>query len=426
MNNEKKYQLDTLCVQAGYSPKTGESRIPQVCQSTTFYYGSTKAMADCFDLKSDGYFYSRLANPTLAALEGKMAALEGGVCGIACSSGMSAALLTALTLCGTGDNIVVSSCIYGGTFNLFGTTLPKLGIECRFFHPDAPAEEIEKLIDDKTRFVFGETVANPSIVILDFGKLAAVCKKHGVLFIVDNTLATAVLCRPLDLGANIVVYSTSKYADGHAAALGGMIIDGGNFTYKGNPRYPHFNEPDESYHGLVYADLPVAFGTKCRAQMIRDLGAIMAPQNAFLTFLGCDTLALRMERHCSNAAKVATFLANHPKIDWVKHASLPDNPYHALAEKYLPKGQGGMMSFGIKGSVEKCATFMEALQLITQETHVADVRSCVLHPASTTHRQLSAEDMEKAGVPQNLVRLSVGIENPDDIIADLTQALEKV
>lgn len=426
MNNEKKYQLDTLCVQAGYSPKTGESRIPQICQSTTFYYGSTKAMADCFDLKSDGYFYTRLSNPTLAALEGKMAALDGGVCGIACSSGMSAALLTALTLCQAGDNIVTSSCIYGGTFNLFGTTLPKLGIECRFFHPDAPAEEIEKLIDDKTRFVFGETVANPSIVILDFEKIANICKKHKLLFIVDNTLATAVLCRPLDLGANIVVYSTSKYADGHAAALGGMIIDGGNFVYKDNPRYPYFNQPDESYHGLVYADLPVAFGTKCRAQMIRDLGAIMAPQNAFLTFIGCDTLALRMERHSSNAAKVATYLAKHPKIDWVKHASLSDNPYHALAEKYLPKGQGGMMSFGIKGSVEKCATFMEALQLITQETHVADVRSCVLHPASTTHRQLSAEDMEKAGVPQNLVRLSVGIENPDDIIADLAQALEKV
>lgn len=426
MNNEKKYQLDTLCVQAGYSPKTGESRIPQICQSTTFYYGSTKAMADCFDLKSDGYFYTRLSNPTLAALEGKMAALDGGVCGIACSSGMSAALLTALTLCQAGDNIVTSSCIYGGTFNLFGTTLPKLGIECRFFHPDAPAEEIEKLIDDKTRFVFGETVANPSIVILDFEKIANICKKHKLLFIVDNTLATAVLCRPLDLGANIVVYSTSKYADGHAAALGGMIIDGGNFVYKDNPRYPYFNQPDESYHGLVYADLPVAFGTKCRAQMIRDLGAIMAPQNAFLTFIGCDTLALRMERHSSNAAKVVTYLAKHPKIDWVKHASLSDNPYHALAEKYLPKGQGGMMSFGIKGSVEKCATFMEALQLITQETHVADVRSCVLHPASTTHRQLSAEDMEKAGVPQNLVRLSVGIENPDDIIADLAQALEKV
>lgn len=421
-----KYSLDTLCVQAGYTPKTGESRIPQICQSTTFYYGSTQAMADCFDLKSDGFFYSRLANPTLVALENKVSALEGGVCGIACSSGMSATLLAAMTLCEAGDNIVSSSCIYGGSFNLFGTTLPKLGIECRFFHPDDPAEKIESLIDDKTKFVFGETVANPSIVVLDFEKLATICKKHNVLFIVDNTLATAALCRPFEWGANIVLYSTSKYIDGHAAALGGMIVDGGNFTYKGNPRYPAFNEPDESYHGLVYADLPVAFGTKCRAQMIRDMGAIMAPQNAFLTFIGCDTLALRMERHSANAKKVAAYLANHPKVAWVKHASLPNNPYHALAEKYLPKGQGGMLSFGIDGSVEKCATFMEALKLITQETHVADVRSCVLHPASTTHRQLSAEDMEKAGVPQNLIRLSVGIENADDIIADLEKALQKV
>lgn len=426
MEKEKNYQLDTLCVQAGYSPQTGESRIPQICQSTTFYYGSTQAMADCFDLKSDGYFYSRLANPTLAALEGKVAALDGGVCGIACASGMSAALLTAMTLCEAGDNVVVSSCVYGGTFNLFGTTLPKLGVECRFFHPDDKAEDIEKLIDEKTRFVFGETVANPSIVILDFQKISSVCKKHGVLFIVDNTLATPVLCRPLDFGVNIILYSTSKYIDGHAAALGGMIVDGGNFIYKNNPRYPAFNEPDESYHGLIYADLPVAFGTKCRAQMIRDTGAIMSPQNAFLTYLGCDTLALRMEKHCANAKKIAAYLNSHPKIDWVKHASLPNSTYHALAEKYLPKGQGGMMSFGIKGSVEKCADFMESLKLITQETHVADVRSCVLHPASTTHRQLSAADMEKAGVPQNLIRLSVGIENADDLIADLEQALEKV
>ncbi len=426
MDKNKTYQLDTLCVQAGYAPKTGESRIPQICQSTTYYYGSTREMADCFDLKSDGYFYSRLSNPTLTALEGKVSALEGGVCGIACASGMSATLLTAMTLCEAGDNIVVSSCVYGGTFNLFGTTLPKLGIECRFFHPDDSAENIEKLIDDKTRFVFAETVANPSIVILDFDKIATICQKHAVLFIVDNTLATAVLCRPFTLGVNIVIYSTSKYIDGHAAALGGMIVDGGNFNYKGNPRYPSFNIPDESYHGLVYADLPVAFGTKCRAQMIRDAGAIMSPQNAFITYIGCDTLALRMERHCENAKKVALFLKNHPKIDWVKHASLPDNPYHELAEKYLPKGQGGMMSFGIKGSVEKCATFMEALKLISQETHVADVRSCVLHPASTTHRQLSAEDMEKAGVPSNLIRLSVGIENADDVIADLAQALELV
>lgn len=421
-----KYSLDTLCVQAGYEPKTGESRIPQICQSTTFYYGSTQAMADCFDLKSDGYFYSRLANPTLVALENKVSALEGGVCGIACSSGMSATLLAALTLCEAGDNIVTSSCIYGGSFNLFGTTLPKLGIECRFFHPDDPAEKIESLIDDKTKFVFGETVANPSIVILDFEKIANICKKHNVLFMIDNTLATAALCRPFEWGANIVIYSTSKYIDGHAAALGGMIVDGGNFTYKNNPRYPSFNLPDESYHGLVYADLPVAFGTKCRAQMIRDLGAIMSPQNAFLTFIGCDTLALRMERHSENAKKVAAYLSKHPKIAWVKHASLPDNPYHALAEKYLPKGQGGMLSFGVDGDVTKCATFMEALKLITQETHVADVRSCVLHPASTTHRQLSAEDMEKAGVPQNLIRLSVGIENADDIIADVEQALRKI
>ena len=426
MEKEKNYQLDTLCVQAGYSPKTGESRIPQICQSTTFFYGSTQAMADCFDLKSDGYFYSRLSNPTLVALENKLAQLEGGAYGIACASGMSATLLTAMTLCQTGDNIVVSSCIYGGSFNLFGTTLPKLGIECRFFHPDDKSEDIEKLIDEKTRFVFAETVANPSIIILDFEKIANICKKHSVLFIVDNTLATAVLCRPFELGVNIIIYSTSKYVDGHAAALGGMIIDGANFNYKNNPRYASFNEPDESYHGLVYADLPVAFGTKCRAQMIRDMGAIMSPQNAFITFIGCDTLALRMERHSENAKKIAAFLAKHPKIEWVKHASLPNNPYHALAEKYLPKGQGGMMSFGIKGSVEKCATFMEALKLITQETHVADVRSCVLHPASTTHRQLSAEDMEKAGVPQNLIRLSVGIENAEDIIADLKQALEKV
>ncbi len=426
MEKEKNYQLDTLCVQAGYSPKTGESRIPQICQSTTFFYGSTQAMADCFDLKSDGYFYSRLSNPTLVALENKLAQLEGGAYGIACASGMSATLLTAMTLCQTGDNVVVSSCIYGGSFNLFGTTLPKLGIECRFFHPDDKSEDIEKLIDEKTRFVFAETVANPSIIILDFEKIANICKKHSVLFIVDNTLATAVLCRPFELGVNIIIYSTSKYVDGHAAALGGMIIDGANFNYKNNPRYASFNEPDESYHGLVYADLPVAFGTKCRAQMIRDMGAIMSPQNAFITFIGCDTLALRMERHSENAKKVAAFLAKHPKIEWVKHASLPNNPYHALAEKYLPKGQGGMMSFGIKGSVEKCATFMEALKLITQETHVADVRSCVLHPASTTHRQLSAEDMEKAGVPQNLIRLSVGIENAEDIIADLKQALEKV
>ncbi len=422
----KDLKLDSLCVQAGYSPKTGESRIPPICQSTTFFYGDTQAMADCFDLKSDGYFYSRLANPTVTALENKVAALEGGVAAIGCASGMSATTLAAFTVAGAGDNVVVSQACYGGTFNLFGTTLPKLGIECRFFDPDAPAGEIEKLIDDKTKLVFCETVANPSIVVLDFDKIAAICKRHGVLFMVDNTLATPALCQPKKYGANIVVHSSTKYLDGHAAALGGMIVDLGNFDFKGNDRYPSMNIPDESYHGLVYADLPVAFATKCRAQMIRDIGAIMAPMNAYITYLGCDTLALRMARHSSNAKAVAEYLSKHPKIEWVKHASLPDNKYHALAEKYMPNGQGGMMSFGIRGSVEKCAKFMESLKMITQETHVADVRSCVLHPASTTHRQLSKEDLVKAGVPENLVRLSVGIENPEDIIADLEQALEQI
>ena len=262
---------------------------------------------------------------------------------------------------------------------------------------------------------------------MDFDKIAAIAKKYSVLFAVDNTLATPIFCRPFEWGANIIIHSSSKYLDGHAAALGGVIVDGGNFNFKGNSRYASFNIPDESYHGLVYADLPAAqFATKCRVQMIRDMGAIMSPQNAFLSWLGCDTLALRMERHASNAKKVAAYLAKHPKIDWVWHASLPDNKYHKLAEKYLPDGQGGMLSFGIKGDVKKAAVFMEALKLITQETHVADVRSCVLHPASTTHRQLSKEELEQAGVPENLVRLSVGIENPEDIIADIEQALEKI
>lgn len=419
-------KIDTLCVQAGWKPKTGESRIPPIVQSTTFFYGDSQAMADLFDLKRDGFFYSRLANPTVDVLEKKVAALEGGVCGIGCASGMSAILLTAMTLCEAGDNIVTASEIYGGSFNLFSTTLPKFGIEARFFDAEAPAEEIEKLIDDKTKFVFAETVANPAIVVLDFDKISALCKKHGVLFIVDNTLATPVLCRPLDFGADIVVHSTSKYMDGHAAALGGMIVDGGKFAFKNNGRYPAFNVPDESYHGLVYADLPVAFGTKCRAQMMRDTGAIMSPQNAFLTILGSDTLALRMERHCRNAEKIAAFLEKHPKIEWVHYASLPSDKHHALAQKYLPKGTGGMMSFGIRGDAKACARFMEHLQIATQETHVADVRSCVLHPASTTHRQLTDEQLVQAGIAPNLVRLSVGIEDADDLIADLAQALENV
>lgn len=422
----KHYKPETLCVQAGYEPKTGESRIPPICQSTTFFYGDTQKMADLFDLKSDGFFYSRLANPTVDVLEKRIAALEDGVCGIGCSSGMAAILLTAMTLCEAGDNIVTSGAIYGGSYNLFSTTLPKFGIEGRFFDPDCTAEHIESLIDEKTKFVYAETVANPAITIIDFDKLSAICKKHGIIFIIDNTLATPVLCRPKDFGAHIVIHSTSKYIDGHAAALGGMIVDCGNFRFKDNPRYPAFNVPDESYHGLVYADLPVAFGTKCRAQMMRDTGAMMSPQNAFLTYLGCDTLALRMQKHCANAKEVAAYLNRHPKVEWVKHSSLETDAYYALAQKYLPKGSGGMMSFGIKGDSKTCAVFMEHLQLVTQETHVADVRSCILHPASTTHRQLSEEELISAGISGNLVRLSVGIEDPADIIADLENAFKSI
>lgn len=422
----KHYKPETLCVQAGYEPKTGESRIPPICQSTTFFYGDTQKMADLFDLKSDGFFYSRLANPTVDVLEKRIAALEDGVCGIGCSSGMAAILLTAMTLCEAGDNIVTSGAIYGGSYNLFSTTLPKFGIEGRFFDPDCTAEHIESLIDEKTKFVYAETVANPAITIIDFDKLSAICKKHGIIFIIDNTLATPVLCRPKDFGAHIVIHSTSKYIDGHAAALGGMIVDCGNFRFKDNPRYPAFNIPDESYHGLVYADLPVAFGTKCRAQMMRDTGAMMSPQNAFLTYLGCDTLALRMQKHCANAKEVAAYLNRHPKVEWVKHSSLETDAYYALAQKYLPKGSGGMMSFGIKGDSKTCAVFMEHLQLVTQETHVADVRSCILHPASTTHRQLSEEELISAGISGNLVRLSVGIEDPADIIADLENAFKSI
>ena len=422
----KNYRTETLCVQAGYRPKNGESRIPQICQSTTFFYGDTQNMADLFDLKAEGFFYSRLANPTVEALEKKISALEGGAYGLGCASGMSAILLTMMTVCEAGDNVVCASEIYGGTYNLFSVTLPKFGIECRFFNADSTAEELEKLIDDRTKVVFAETIANPAIVVLDFEKISSVCKKFGILFVVDNTLATPALCRPFQFGVDIVIHSTTKYMDGHAAALGGMIVDGGKFNFKNNARYPAFNVPDESYHGLVYADLPVAFGTKCRAQMMRDTGAIMSPQNAFLTYLGSDTLALRMERISRNAERVAEYFSQHPKVEWIKYSSLPSDKYHALAKKYLPEGAGGMMSFGVKGLAKDCARFMESLKLVTQETHVADVRSCVLHPASTTHRQLSEKQLKSAGIAPNLIRLSVGIENVEDIIADLEQALAAV
>lgn len=419
--------LDTICVQGTYSPRTGEPRVVPIAQSTTFYYEKARDMADLFDLKSDGYFYSRIGNPTVAAFEGKLAALDGGSMAIACASGMSATLLSVLNVCNAGDNIVSSNAVYGGTFNLFSVTLKKYGIECRFFDPDDTEENIDKLVDDRTKMIFAETISNPTIIVLDFDKISRIAKRHGVLFAVDNTLVTPVLCRPKDFGADVIVYSSSKYLDGHAVALGGCVVDCGTFDFAKSNRYPEFNTPDESYHGLVYSQLgSTAFGTKCRAQMMRDLGAIMSPENAFLTNLGMETLALRMERHSQNATKVAKFLENHPNVEWVKHPSLKSSPYHALAEKYMPKGQGGMLSFGVRGGAEKASRAMEGMKMIAIVTHVADVRSCVLHPASTTHRQLSSQDLENIGISDNLIRLSVGIENVDDIIADLDEALKNI
>ena len=424
MNNKK---LDTICVQGAYSPKSGEPRVCPVVKSTTFYYEKAQPMADLFDLKSEGFFYSRIGNPTLNAFEEKLSMLDGGTGAIACASGMSATMLAILNVCNAGDNIVSASAVYGGTYNLFSVTLKKYGIETRFFDPDDSAENIEKLIDEHTKVIFAETVANPTIVILDFDKISAIAKKYGILFMVDNTLVTPVLCRPKDFGADVVLYSSSKYLDGHAVALGGAIVDCGTFDFANSNRYPEFNTPDDSYHGLVYSTLGnKAFGTKCRVQMMRDLGAIMSPENAFLTNLGMETLALRMERHSSNAARVAEYLSNHEKVEWVKYGSLETDKYHELAQKYMPNGQGGMLSFGVKGGSEAATVVMEGLHMIAIVTHVADVRSCVLHPASTTHRQLSKADLENIGIADNLIRLSVGIENIDDIIADLEGALSQI
>lgn len=422
----KTNKVDTLCAQEGYDPKNGESRVCPVYNSTTYYYESASKMADCFDLKSDGYFYSRLAHPNGTVLEKKVSALEGGKAGVACASGQSATLFTILNCCNQGDNVVASQAVYGGTFNLLKITLNRYGIETRFVDPRASKEEIEALIDEKTKLIFAETVANPAIIVLDFDKFAGIAKKHGIIFAVDNTLASPIMCRPLEHGANVVTHSTSKYIDGHAVALGGIVIDGGNFKFIGNHRYPLFNEPDESYHGLVYGNLDAPFATKIRAQLIRDLGAIMSPNSAFLTTLGCETLALRMRKTVDNASLVAHFLVNHPSVEWVHHPSLEKDENYALAQKYMPSGVTGMMSFGVKGGREAAVKFMEGLKLIGIETHVADLRSCCLHPASTTHRQLSDEDLIASGISDNLVRLSVGIEDSSDIIQDLAQALDNL
>ena len=423
----KQLKPDTTCIHAGYEPKNGEPRVVPIAQSTTYTYDSAETMGKLFDLEADGFFYTRLANPTLDAVEKKIAALEGGVGAMITSSGQAASTIAVLNICHAGDHMVCCSAIYGGTFNLFYKTLKGLGIDVTFLQPNATADQINAAFRDNTRCVFVETLSNPSLVVTDIALYADCAHAHQVPLIVDNTFPTPINCRPFEFGADIVVHSTSKYMDGHAVQLGGAIVDSGNFDWK-NGKFPEFTEPDESYHGVIYAERfgNAAYIVKARTHLMRDLGAQAAPQNAFLLNLGLETLALRMERHCSNAQTVAEFLENHPKVEWINYPGLKSNPYYELAQKYMPNGTCGVISFGVKGGREEAAKFMEGLKLASIVIHVADLRTCVLHPASTTHRQLSDAQLEEAGVKANMIRLSVGIENPQDILDDLSQALEQL
>ena len=426
MNNDKKYSPATLCVQAGWTPTKGEPRVLPIIQSTTFKYDTSEQMARLFDLEDSGYFYSRLQNPTVDAVAAKIAALEGGVGAMLTSSGQAANFYAVFNICEAGDHIVSSSNIYGGTYNLFGVTLKKLGIECTFIDPNSTEEEIQAAFRPNTKVLFGETISNPGGEVLDIEKFAKVAHANGVPLIVDNTFPTPINCRPFEWGADIVTHSTTKYMDGHAVAVGGAIVDSGNFDWDAHAdKFPGLTTPDESYHGLTYTKSfgKGAYITKAVAQLMRDLGSMMSPQNAFLLNLGLETLHLRMPRHCENAMTVAKWLANHPKVKWVKYCGLPGDKYHELAQKYLPNGSCGVIALGLEGSREDANKFMDRLKFIAIVTHVADARTCVLHPASHTHRQLSDEQLREAGVAPDLIRLSVGIEDVADIIADLEQAL---
>lgn len=423
------YRIETKCIQAGWQPKCGEPRVLPIYQSTTFKYDDSDQMGRLFDLEADGYFYTRLQNPTNDAVAAKITALEGGVAGMLTASGQAANYYAIFNICEAGDHIVCSNSVYGGTYNLFGTTLKKQGIACTFVNPDAPYEELCKAIRPNTKAVFAETIANPSIVILDIEKFAKLAHAHGVPLIVDNTFATPINCRPFAWGADIVTHSTTKYMDGHAMAVGGAIIDSGNFDWMAHAeKFPGLTTPDASYHGITYAERfgKGAYITKATAQLMRDLGSIPSPMNAFLLNVGLETLHLRVPRHCENAKKVAEFLHAHEKVAWVNYAELPDNPYHALAQKYMPHGTCGVMAFGIKGDRADAVRFMDHLKLTAIVTHVADARTCILHPASHTHRQMTEEQLLEAGISPDLMRLSVGIENVEDIIEDLAQALENI
>lgn len=426
---EQKFKKETLCVQAGWTPKNGEPRVLPIYQSTTFKYDTSEEMAKLFDLEKSGYFYTRLQNPTNDAVAAKIAALEGGVGAMLTSSGQAANFYAVFNICEAGDHFVCSSTIYGGTFNLFGVTMKKLGIECTFVDADAPEEEIEKAFRPNTKCLFGETISNPSINVLDIEKFARIAHKHGVPLIVDNTFATPINCRPFEWRADIVTHSTTKYMDGHATCVGGAIVDSGNFDWEAHAdKFPGLTQPDASYHGLTYTKAfgKMAYMTKATAQLMRDLGSIQSPENAFLLNLGLETLHLRVARHCENAQKVAEWLEANPKVKWVNYCGLKSSKYYELAQKYMPNGSCGVIAFGLKGTREDAIKFMDQLKLACIVTHVADARTCVLHPASHTHRQLTDEQLIEAGVAPDLIRLSVGIENVDDIIADLNQAMQYI
>lgn len=423
-----KKKINTICVQSGWQPKKGEPRVLPIYQSTTFKYETSEQMADLFDLKANGYFYTRLQNPTNDAVAAKITELEGGVAGMLTSSGQAASFYSIFNICEAGDHFVSASAIYGGTFNLFAVTMKKLGIECTFVDADASEEEIQKAFRPNTKALFGETIANPALGVLDIEKFARIAHKNGVPLIVDNTFPTPINCRPIEWGADIVIHSTTKYMDGHATAVGGCIVDSGNFDWEAHAdKFPGLTQPDPSYHGLAYSK---AFGkgayiTKATAQLMRDLGSIQAPENAFLLNLGLETLHLRVPRHCENAQKVAEYLQNNPKVAWVNYSGLKDSPYYELAQKQFDGGRScGVVTFGLKGGREESIKFMDNLKLACIVTHVADARTCVLHPASHTHRQLSDQQLLEAGVQPDLIRFSVGIEDADDIIADIEQALQ--
>lgn len=427
MSND--FRRETKCVQSGWQPKNGEPRVLPIYQSTTFKYETSEQMGRLFDLEDEGYFYTRLQNPTNDAVAKKICELEGGYAAMLTSSGQSATFFAVFNICEAGDHVICSSTIYGGTFNLLGVTLKKCGIECTFIDPDSSVEELNNAFKPNTKAVFAESVSNPTLVVLDIEKIAKAAHDHGVPLIIDNTFATPINCRPFEWGADIVTHSTTKYMDGHAVSVGGCIVDSGNFDWLAHAdKFPGLTTPDESYHGIVYAEKfsKGAYITKATSQLMRDLGAVQSPQNAFLLNIGLETLHLRVPRHCENAQKVAEYLETKEEIAWVNYAGLPSNKYYDLAKKYMPNGICGVISFGLKGGRQASAEMMDSLQLVAIVTHVADARTSVLHPASHTHRQMTDEQLVEAGVAPDLIRLSVGIENVEDIIADLNQAISKI